>query len=98
MLAASGADFSAACADTSQWTQSVLHSSRWPRASLRATRLIECDLSHADLSDADLSRADLSNANVHALKQLNTRWDGANLKTARKTDEALARAEQWRVA
>jgi uncharacterized protein YjbI with pentapeptide repeats len=45
-----------------------------------------------------LSRADLSNTNVHAIGQTNARWDGANLKTARKTDEALARAEQWRAA
>jgi len=95
MVNASEANFAAARADASRWNQSVLSASVWQRASLKAARFAYCDLSHADLSGADCTRADFGGANLHALIDQGAQLSGASFDGARRTDPALARAEQW---
>ena len=42
--------------------------------------------------------ADFSLANLHSISDTGTQWSGARLDSVRRTDEALARAENWKPA
>ena len=79
-------------------TQAKLQRVKAVQARFANASLVYCDLSHADLSAADFSRADLGGANLHAILGSGTRWEGAQRKGVRETDEALARAERWQPA
>ena len=53
---------------------------------------------NAELSRLFPGKIFWSGANLHALGDERTRWDGARLAGVRRTDESLARAENWRPA
>ena len=67
--------------------------SSWVSAVLSYT-----DCSHAQFDGADFMDADFSHANLHSVSDAKTQWSGARLDSARRTDEALARAENWQPA
>ena len=70
------------------------------RANLRGAFFTDADLSYANLSHADgraadFSGANLAFANLHALREEDTRWTGAALGKARRTDIDRLEAEAW---
>jgi uncharacterized protein YjbI with pentapeptide repeats len=64
-------------------------------AKILESRLNFAEMSHANLTRVDFAGSDLFGANLHAVTEDGTRWGGANLKQARRTDKDLLEAETW---
>ena len=74
---------------------------RSAEATAEATLFLRCRLGyaefpHANLNLADFGEADMEGANLHAISEVGTKWNGANLKKVRKTNKALLKAEEWK--
>jgi uncharacterized protein YjbI with pentapeptide repeats len=59
--------------------------------------LVYADFSYAELASANFRNADLMGANLHAIKDRNVNWNGANRNQVRATDMDRLEAENWRI-
>jgi uncharacterized protein YjbI with pentapeptide repeats len=76
--------------------QTILDGADATAASFRNANMTQSLMNHTNLELADFRGADLSQALLHAARETGTRYDGANVKTVRRTDMEKLEAEQWK--